>query len=58
MDNTERKFVKLAMDYLSLAKRENVYSGERELFTDFVAAILDTLIEEDEDGGQVDQTVD
>lgn len=58
MENTDKKFIKLAIDYLSLAKRENVYSGERELFTDFVAAILDTLIEEDSDGGKVDQVID
>lgn len=54
MSNTERKFMKLALDYLIHAKDRDIYSSDREEFLNVALAILDTLIEEDEDGGQVD----
>lgn len=55
MNNTEKKFVYLAMDYLVHAKDKDIYSSDREEYLNVALAILDTLLEEDEDGrGQMD----
>lgn len=55
MTNTEKKFLKLAMDYLAHAKDRDIYSSDREEYLNVALAILDTLLEEDEDGrGQMD----
>lgn len=54
MSNTERKFMKLALDYLIHAKDRDIYSSNREEYLNVALAILDTLLEEDEDGGQMD----
>lgn len=55
MTNTEKKFLNLAMDYLIHAKDKDIYSSDREEYLNVALAILDTLLEEDEDGrGQMD----
>ncbi len=54
MTYTEKKFLKLAMDYLSLAKDKDIYSSDREEYLNVALAILDTLIEEDADGQETD----
>lgn len=55
MSNTEKKFLKLAMDYLIKSKDRDIYSSDREEYLNVALAILDTLLEEDEDGrGQMD----
>lgn len=55
MSNTEKKFLQLAMDYLIHAKDRDIYSSDREEYLNVALAILDTLLEEDEDGrGQMD----
>ena len=55
MSNTEKKFIDLAMDYLIKAKDRDIYSSDREEYLNVALAILDTLLEEDEDGrGQMD----
>ena len=55
MTHTERNFVNLAMDYLIKAKDRDIYSSDREECLNVALAILDTLLEEDEDGrGQMD----
>ena len=54
MTNTEKKFLNLAMDYLIHAKDRDIYSSDREEYLNVALAILDTLIEEDSDGREVD----
>ena len=54
MTNTEKKFLKLAIDYLIHAKDRDIYSSDREEYLNVALAILDTLIEEDSDGRDVD----
>ena len=55
MSNTEKKFLNLAMDYLIKSKDRDIYSSDREEYLNVALAILDTLLEEDEDGrGQMD----
>lgn len=55
MSNTEKKFIDLAMDYLIKAKDQDKYSSYREECLNVALAILDTLLEEEEDGrGQMD----
>lgn len=48
MTKTERKFLKLAMDYLVHAKDKDIYSSDREEYLNVALAILDTLLEEDD----------
>ena len=50
----ERNFIRLAMDYLIHAKDKDIYSSDREEYLNVALAILDTLIEEDSDGREVD----
>lgn len=54
MTNTEKRFVNLAMDYLIKSKDRDIYSGDREEYLNVALAILDTLLEEDSDGREVD----
>lgn len=54
MTYTEKKFLKLAMDYATHAKDKDIYSSDREEYLNVALAILDTLIEEDADGSEVD----
>lgn len=54
MTNTEKRFANLAMDYLIKAKDRDIYSSDREEYLNVALAILDTLIEEDSDGSNVD----
>lgn len=55
MTNTERNFVKLAIDFIRKANDENLYSSDRQTAVDTANAILNTLLEEEEDGrGQMD----
>lgn len=49
MENIEKKFVNLAMDYLIKSKDRDIYSSDREEYLNVALAILDTLIEEDSD---------
>lgn len=54
MTYTEKKFLQLAMDYAIHAKDKDIYSSDREEYLNVALAILDTLIEEDADGSDVD----
>lgn len=48
MTSTEKKFLKLAIDYLIHAKDRDIYSSDREEYLNVALAILDTLLEEDD----------
>lgn len=52
MENIEKKFVNLAMDYLIKSKDRDIYSSDREEYLNVALAILDTLIEEDSDDAE------
>lgn len=54
MTDLEKRFVNLAMDYLIHSKDKDIYSSDREEYLNVALAILDTLIEEDSDGSDVD----
>ena len=54
MTDLEKRFVNLAMDYLIHAKDKDIYSSAREEYLNVALAILDTLIEEDAAGSDVD----
>ena len=55
MSNAEKRFINLAMDYLIKSKDKDAYSSDREECVNVALAILDTLLEEEEDGrGQMD----
>lgn len=54
MTDLEKRFVKMAMEYLIHAKDKDIYSYDREEYLNVALSILDTLIEEDADGSDVD----
>lgn len=52
MTDLEKRFVKMAMEYLIHAKDKDIYSYDREEYLNVALSILDTLIEEDSDDAE------
>ena len=54
MSNTENRIVKLAMSYINDAKGENLYRSDRDILLNVAYEVLNTLLEENEDGRETD----
>ena len=48
MNNTERKFIAMARDYLNLAQTKDRYSSERDIYLYLVSDILKTVLEDEQ----------
>ena len=48
MNNTERKFIAMARDYLNLAQNKDRYSSERDIYLYLVSDILKTVLEDEQ----------
>ena len=48
MNNTERKFIAMARDYLNLAYNKDRYSSERDIYLYLVSDILKTVLEDEQ----------
>lgn len=57
MEPLEVGVIKMALEYLALSKDESIYSEYRLMYVDVACKALRVLIGEEEDGGQVDKTV-
>ena len=57
MNNTERKFIAMARDYLNLAQTRDRYSSERDIYLYLVSDILKTVLEEEQTESEEEECI-
>lgn len=57
MNNTERKFIAMARDYLNLAQTKDRYSSERDIYLYLVSDILKTVLEDEQTESEEEECI-
>ena len=57
MNNTERKFIAMARNYLNLAQTKDRYSSERDIYLYLVSDILKTVLEEEQTESEEEECI-
>lgn len=57
MNNTERKFIAMARDYLNLAQNKDRYSSERDIYLYLVSDILKTVLEDEQTESEEEECI-
>lgn len=57
MNNTERKFIAMARDYLNLAYNKDRYSSERDIYLYLVSDILKTVLEDEQTESEKEECI-
>ena len=57
MNNTERKFIAMARDYLNLAHTKDRYSSERDIYLYLVSDILKTVLEDEQTESEEEECI-
>ncbi len=54
MTKTEERIIRLAMSYIDIVKDKDLYWSDKEVYLNVTRSLLNTLLEENEDGRETD----